>query len=115
MECVRACSFRSVTPIRQHHPARQSGSVFRKQIPSCIKPIDCTCLPQDLQTDDDYEAIPLPWTDAVPLLATSFCYNSLQNPNMARYWKEEFDNYVHRYSAAARPARKIYPYPGGRW
>jgi hypothetical protein len=35
--------------------------------------VDCSCLPFDLQKDDDPEAIPEPWVDAVPYFAAFLC------------------------------------------
>ena len=74
---------------------------------------DCFCLPKDLNDDDDYEAIPKPWTDAVPYFAAHLCYLGLQNLNAAQYYMNLYDEMVHRYSAYARPGRHINPY--GRW
>lgn len=64
---------------------------------------DCICLPIDLQTNDDVEAIPNPWTDAVPFLACYYAMLELGNLNGARFYKQEFDDFVARYSAGARP------------
>jgi hypothetical protein len=35
--------------------------------------IDCSCMPFPLQSDNDPEAIPLPWSDAVPYMSAFFC------------------------------------------
>lgn len=72
---------------------------------------DCICLPIDLLTDDSVEAIPEPWTDAVPFLACYYAYLELANLNAARFYKGEYDNFVSRYSAGARPgAVSVNPY-----
>lgn len=71
---------------------------------------DCLCLPSDLQTDLDFEALPLPWTDAVPYMAAHLAYLELQNANMARMYLEMYDNFAHRYSVYARPFRRTNPY-----
>ena len=74
---------------------------------------DCFCLPKDLNTDDDFDALPRPWTDAVPYFAAHLSYLGLQNLNAAQYYMSLYDEMVHRYSAYARPGRQINPY--GRW
>jgi hypothetical protein len=72
--------------------------------------VDCLCLPSDLISDLQYEALPEPWTDAVPYLAASLCYQELQNLNAAKYYQQTYDEYVHKYSAYARPGRISNPY-----
>lgn len=71
---------------------------------------DCFCLPSDLLTDQDFEALPLPWTDAVPYFAAHLAFLELQNLNAAKYYLELYDSMVHRYSAYARPGRMTNPY-----
>ncbi len=71
---------------------------------------DCLCLPSDLQTDQDFEAIPKPWTDAIPYMAAHLAYLELQNANLARMYLELYDNFSHRYSAYSRIAKTINPY-----
>jgi len=92
-----------------------NGSLYMYPIPATFYQMewDCFCLPNDLQTDDDFEAIPLPWTDAVPYFAAHLAYLGLQNNNAAQYYLSLYDDMVHRYSAYARPGRKVNPY--GRW
>lgn len=65
--------------------------------------MDCICLPADLISNDSPEALPDPWTDAVPFLASYYCMLELANLNGARFYKQEYDDFVHRYSAGARP------------
>lgn len=81
------------------------GSMLFYPIPSQRFPWepDCLCLPTDLQDDNQTEAIPDPWTSAVPMMAASHAYEELQNYNTARYWREKTDEYCHRYSAYSRP------------
>lgn len=92
-----------------------NGSLYFYPLPSQVYQfeLDCICLPIDLQTEQDYEAIPLPWTDAVVWLAASFVYNSLQNPNLGRYYNDMYMNYLRIHSASARPGRRTNPY--GNW
>lgn len=74
---------------------------------------DCTCLPQDLLTNNDVEALPLPWTDAVPYFAAHLAFAELQNLNASKFFLDLYDQMVHRYSAYARPAQITNVY--GRW
>lgn len=74
---------------------------------------DCFCMPQDLITDQSVEAIPQPWQDAVPWGATSLAFAELQNLNASEYYSKKFDDYIHKYSAIARPGRASNIY--GRW
>lgn len=89
-----------------------NGSIYMYPIPSTIYQFewDAICLPIDLQTDQDYEAIPLPWTDAVAFLATHYAYLSLQNLNAANYYFGLFDKMMPTFSAGARPGRVTNPY-----
>ena len=52
-----------------------TGTLMLAPIPSIRAPmdIDCSCMPFPLQTDSDPEAIPYPWSDAVPYFAAFFC------------------------------------------
>ena len=75
--------------------------------------LDCFCLPTDLTADGEFEALAQPWTDAVPIGAAVYAYEELQNLNASTYYQRKFDEYVHRYSAWARPGRVTNPY--GRW
>ena len=88
------------------------GSLLMYPLPSQQFQIefDCLCLPTDMVYGDDFEPIPEPFTDAVPYLAACLCYQELQNANMARYYQEQYDNYVHRYAAYSRPGRTNNPY-----
>jgi hypothetical protein len=55
------------------------------------------------------EAIPLPWTDAVPYFAASLAYMEIQNWNAAKFYGEEFDKRTLGYSTYARPSRRVNP------
>ncbi len=74
---------------------------------------DCFVLPAALSTDRDFEAIAEPWTDVVPIGAAVYAYEELQNLNSATYYLKKFNEYMHSYSAYARPGRVTNPY--GRW
>lgn len=83
----------------------KAGSLYMYPIANAAYQIemDCICAPADLNTNDDPEALPEPWTDAVPFLACYYAYLELANLNSARFFKEEYDNFLSRYSAGARP------------
>jgi len=63
-----------------------------------------------LQSDQDFEAIPEPWTDAVAYVATALAYESLQNLNFASYHWKQFYDFMGKYSDYARVARAPSPY-----
>lgn len=67
---------------------------------------DCFCLPQDMRLDNSIpEAIPQPWTDAVPYMAAQLAFQELQNLNAAAYYEKQFDKRTLGYSQHARPGR----------
>ncbi|MDE2097094.1 MAG: hypothetical protein KGL39_07600 [Patescibacteria group bacterium] len=88
------------------------GSLFCYPIASQVYQMewDASCLPLDLTSDKDFEAIPEPWTDAVPFLAAYFAYLELQNMNAAEYYNRQFDNWVSRYSVYSQRGRRVNPY-----
>ena len=90
----------------------EAGSIMVYPFPSQTYPFepDCLCLPSDLLSDQDYEALPGPWTDGVPYLAAAFAYQELQSFNNARYWMEMFEKFALRYSTYARPRMIMSPY-----
>lgn len=81
------------------------GSLYVYPLPnqSYQMELDCLCLPWDLQTDQDYEAIPDPWRDAVPFYAAHLAALELQNANTARMYYELFRERVNVFSSGARP------------
>lgn len=94
-----------------------NGSIYAYPISSQMYQMefDSICLPIDLDTDEAFEAIPLPWTDAVPYLAAHFCFLELQNLNAARFYLSLFTEMMQGFSAAARPGRATNPNGDGRW
>lgn len=89
-----------------------SGVFFLYPIPSQTYQCeyDAYCLPIDLIDNQSVEAIPAPWTDAVSFLATSFCFNMIQNYNVGRYYSDLFKEKLNVYSNAARVSRVVNPY-----
>lgn len=68
------------------------------------------CLPSDLTTDADFEAIPDPWPDLVPYFASHLAFLELQNLNSARGMLELFDMRMQRFGGYALPGRAVNPY-----
>lgn len=92
-----------------------AGSFFLYPIPSTTYQMewDAICLPSDLTNDYDTEAIPSPWTMAVPYFAAHLAYLELQNANSARMYLDLFKEQLNYYSTSARSGRVSNPY--GRW
>jgi hypothetical protein len=68
------------------------------------------CLPDDLTSDGSPEAIPEPWTDAVAYQAAAYAFQEMQNFNTARYYQDQFRDFVNRYGVYARPRMLISTY-----
>lgn len=64
----------------------ESGSIYLQPVPTQALPMEwnCVCTPIDLATDSDAEAIPYPWTDAVPYYATYLAFLNARRPEEAR-------------------------------
>ena len=77
-----------------------NGSAYLYPIPSQTYQMecDCLCVPQDLRTDTDFEALPHPWTDAVPYFAAHLAFLELQNFNAAKGYLDLYDGMTKRYS-----------------
>lgn len=75
---------------------------------------DCQCLPSDLIDDNSPEAIPAPFTDAVPHFAAYLGYLELQNFNAAKMHLDLFDQFMRRYQQYTQVGGQIDAY-GGRW
>jgi len=72
--------------------------------------LDCLCIPDDLLNDQSFEALPDPWTDAIPYFACYYAMLSLQNFNAAKMYQQLYDEFALRCSTYARPGRMINPY-----
>lgn len=72
--------------------------------------IDCSCLPQDLISDQSEESIPDPWVDAIPFYAAYLAFLELQNHNQARSYLAMFDDKMNRFGAYSDKGRAINPY-----
>jgi hypothetical protein len=92
-----------------------NGSIYMYPIPSYVYQMewDTFCLPLDLESDTDFEAIPLPWTECVPYFTAHLAFLEMQNLNAGNFYLQLFEKMMHDFSAYARPGRAINPY--GRW
>jgi hypothetical protein len=72
--------------------------------------LDCFCIPQDLTTDLSVEIVPDPWTDAVAFFTCFLGMASIQNYNIANFYKGLYDEFAQRFSNYARPGRGFNPY-----
>mgnify|MGYP001571888295 FL=1 len=88
------------------------GSLYFYPVPSqeyqCE--FDCQMLPSDLITNLSVEAIPDPWTEAVPYFSAHLCYLQIQNFNAAKMYLDLYDKMLQRYSDYARVGRVTNPY-----
>lgn len=98
-------NFQYVPEVISQYGQGENGSLYMYPLPNASYQFeaDCICMPIDLITDQSVEAIPAPWTDAVVFLGAYYCLTELANYNGARYFKSEFDDFMSRYSAGARP------------
>lgn len=89
-----------------------SGSFYVYPLPSQVYQydLDCYCLPTDLVTNQSFDAIPDPWTDAVPYFAAHLGMLDLQNFNIAKFYLDLFEKQLGIYSHSARVGRVINPY-----
>ena len=86
-----------------------SGSFFVYPLPSQSYQyeLDCLCLPSDLTDDNSVEAIPQPWTEAVPYMAAHLGMIELQNYNAAQFFLGLYEKFALNYSQYARVGRTI--------
>jgi hypothetical protein len=65
---------------------------------------DCTCLPVPLVDDTTIEAIPFPWTDAVPYWAAWLALQSLQRQADAEFMMQRYNVLMRRARDEASPS-----------
>ena len=75
--------------------------------------VDCVALPNNLALDSDVEALPYPWTDAVPWYAAYYAAVTAQNLDAAKMFLDKFDDYMHRAVASSTPSILPENFPGG--
>ncbi len=92
------------------------GSFYLYPIPSQTYQMewDCQCLPSDLVDDTSPEAIPMPFTEAVPWYAAHLGMIELMNFNAANFFLQMFESRMKVYQQASQPGGSIDSY-GGRW
>jgi hypothetical protein len=75
--------------------------------------LDPVCVPAPLLTDDDPEALPYPWTDAVPYYAA---YLALlpQHAQEATAMFAQYQTFVRRGTQMTTPTQNPMNYPGGQ-
>ena len=86
-----------------------NGSFYMFPIPGQVlsMDIDAVCLPAPLTSDATPDAIPYPWSDAVPYFAAYQCYmNSSRAPDAARMFNED-SRALGQYQLFMRRARKF--------
>ena len=93
------------------------GTLYVDPIPDFTYTLqcDCTCYPQALASDTDIEAIPYPWTDAVPYFAAYLALLSSQtSARMAEAprYKELYTEFCARARDASNPVELQYIYQG---
>lgn len=88
------------------------GSIYTYPIASQTYQMewDCFCMPQELTTDEGFEALPQPWTDLVPYFAAHLAFMEMQNRNASRDMFELYLNMLARRNAHVRPGRRVNPY-----
>lgn len=72
--------------------------------------IDCQVLPSDLTDNQSVEALPDPWTDAVPYMAAHLAFLELQNWNAAKFYLDLYEKRALFYSQMTRVGRPANPY-----
>ena len=89
-----------------------NGTLYMYPMPSQTYQMewDCTGVPADLTNDFDVEAIPEPFTEAVPYFAAHLAYLQLQNFNAAKFYEEMYDKMALRYASYSRVGRAVNPY-----
>ena len=81
-----------------------TGSIFVDPLPDTgyVAKLDAVCYPVDLVDDTTPEAIPYPWTDAVPFFAAYYALLSSQNATR----QADADRMMARYSEFVSRARR---------
>lgn len=93
-----------------------TGTLWFAPSPDDVYPIslDTVAYPSPLVYDTDPEALPAPWTDAVPFFAAYLCCLSLRDAEGAALMWDDYQKFETRGTQLTTPS--LYPrsYPGGR-
>jgi len=81
------------------------GTVYVTPIPNAVQTMnwDAVLYPINLVDDTTAEAIPYPWTDAIPFYACALAYQSVQNQQAAAFMYNRFEEYAQRARTFATP------------
>jgi hypothetical protein len=102
------------TPIQWTQYAQgQLGSLYLNPIPmsNTTLSLDTACLPIALVDDTTVEAIPYPWTDAVPFYALYFSYMSTQRQEEAAFMYQRYQEFAARARMFSTPGVLPYQHP----
>ena len=93
----------------------ENGSIYLYPIPSVLAQMDwdCYCSPIDLSLDTDVEALPHPFTEAVPFYAAYWAFMSAQNQDAAMAMRAEYKNQMAEARSYVSPALIPDFYPTG--
>jgi hypothetical protein len=90
------------------------GSLYVAPTPSSGSSLGCdtVCYPIPLNIDSDPEAIPYPWTDAIPYFAAYLAYLNAQRDQDAQAMYQRYEMFMRRARQISTPS--VYPmqYPG---
>lgn len=83
-----------------------NGSVYLYPIPSQVLQMDwdCYCIPSALTSDSSIEAVPYPWTSAVPYYAAYQAMASAGNIDRANYFEAQYYKRVKEARVFSSPA-----------
>jgi hypothetical protein len=93
-----------------------NGTLWFAPPPDAAYPIliDAVAYPAPLAGDGDPEALPQPWTDAVPFYAAYLAALSMQQPDAAAAMWAEYQKFETRGTQLTTPSVMPRSYPGGR-
>ncbi len=82
-----------------------NGSVYLYPLPNQQYQMewDCCAIPNALAVDTDVEAIPYPWTDAIPFLAAYYAFSGKQRFTDADRMWQEFERFMKRARQFSNP------------
>lgn len=92
-----------------------NGSIYFSPIPDAVYVVkaDATCMPSDILTETDADAIPQPWADVVPYYAAYLAYLELQRPEVADKMLGLYENFAARARSMSTPTILPHQYEQG--
>jgi hypothetical protein len=93
-----------------------SGTMWFAPAPDAAYPlqVDAVAYPAPLALESDPEALPSPWTDAVPFFAAYLAFLQNSQPDAAAAMWAEYQKFEHRGTQLTTPTWLPRSYPGGR-